>query len=234
MIVAKSILLVEDDVNFGFVMRDYLKMNGYLVDLAKNGKLGYSKFRSQTYDLCILDVMMPEMDGYSLAELMIKHKTSIPFIFLTAKSLKKDVMRGYQLGAADFLNKPFDPEILLLKIHAILNRSSVKEDKVIDILSFLDYELNFPLRVLCKAGKKIKKLSPKENQLLYILIDQNNTLVRRDEVLIKIWKENNYFTARSMDVYVNKLRKIFSTDQRITIDNIRGDGFTMIVKDQIS
>ncbi|MFY0644222.1 MAG: response regulator transcription factor [Bacteroidia bacterium] len=227
----KNILLVEDDPNFGIVLRDYLKMNGYKVDLAENGKIGYSNFRSNSYDLCILDVMMPEMDGFSLAELIAKQESKTPLVFLTAKSLKKDIIKGYQLGASDYLNKPFDPEILLLKINAILEKPGEHFSEPQESVVFLDYTLNYPMRNLSKNGIEVKKLSPRENQLLFVLLDKCNQLVRREEVLTRIWKENNYFTARSMDVYVNKLRKLFSNDERISIDNIRGDGFCMKVNE---
>lgn len=223
------ILLVEDDPNFGLVLRDYLKMNGYQVDLAENGKIGYNLFKTHIYDICILDIMMPEMDGFSLAEEISKNNTSIPFIFLTAKILKDDIIKGYKLGAHDFLNKPFDPEILLFKIQAIINQTLSKQPKSYINLHFLDYELDHSLRTITKNGEILKKLSPKENQLLYLLLENKNALLPREQVLLKIWKENNYFTARSMDVYVNKLRKLFESESRITIDNIRGNGFCLAI-----
>ena len=224
----RSILLVEDDANFGLVLCDYLKMNGYDVDLAKNGSLGYNMFHQRQYDLCILDVMMPEMDGFSLAEKLTKVNREVPFVFLTAKSLKKDVLEGYRLGAIDYLNKPFDPEILMMKIKAILGRAGSKSSQKSKHYNFVGYHLDYGLRRLSGNGKQLS-LSPKETALLAYLLDRQNKLVKRDEVLTAIWKESTYFTARSMDVYVNKLRKHFKTDNRIALENLRGEGFIFSV-----
>ncbi len=225
-------MLVEDDPNFGLVLCDYLKMNSYNVDLATNGKIGYNLFRNNDYDLCILDVMMPEMDGFTLAQEMVNHGSDIPFFFLTAKSLKEDVIQGYKLGAKDFLHKPFDPEILILKIKAILDSKTEPVKPVEDNYTFLNYSLDVNLRKL--EGNNIEKqLSPRECQLLTYLIQNKNKLVKRDQVLDNIWKENTYFTARSMDVYINKLRKHFKSDERITLENLRGEGFVFALKGEV-
>ncbi len=225
-----NILLVEDDANFGLVLCDYLKMNQYTVDLAVNGKIGYTMFQQKDYDLCILDVMMPEMDGFTLAREISKKKSETPFFFLTAKSLKKDIVEGYSIGAVDYLNKPFDPEILLLKIQAILHHQRDHLPSISAHYSFLDYQLDRGLRKLTRHGKE-ETLSPKECQLLVYLLENRNQLVKREQVLNFIWKENSYFTARSMDVYVNKLRKRFKGNDKIALENIRGEGFILVLKE---
>jgi DNA-binding response OmpR family regulator len=228
-----NILLVEDDPNFGLVLCDYLKMNNYNVDLATNGKIGYNLFRNNAYDLCILDVMMPEMDGFTLAQEMVNHGSDTPFFFLTAKSLKEDVIQGYKLGAKDFLHKPFDPEILILKIKAILDTKVEEQLPVEDSYTFLNYSLDVNMRKL--EGNNIStQLSPRECQLLAYLLQNKNQLVKRDQVLDNIWKENTYFTARSMDVYINKLRKHFKADHRITLENLRGEGFVFALKGELA
>lgn len=224
-----NILLVEDDANFGMVLCDYLKMNGYSVEWSLDGKKGYNTFMQNEYDLCILDVMMPEMDGFDLAEEMKRKRSGIPFFFLTAKSLKKDIVKGYELGARDYLCKPFDPEILLLKISAILRNAPGTDDRNLTF-KFLDYQLDVSTRRL-KNGKCEHVLSPKENSLLVYLLQHQNKLVRREQVLNSIWKENTYFTARSMDVYINKLRKRFQEEDNISLQNIRGEGFVLVVEE---
>jgi two-component system OmpR family response regulator len=222
----EKILLVEDDANFGLVLRDYLKLNNYDVDLAETGAIAYSLLRKNDYTLCILDVMMPEMDGFTLAEKMLHLNLQLPIIFLTAKSLKEDMVKGYKLGALDYLNKPFDPEILLLKLKAIINRKQPKSLTVSKHpYQFKGYVLQPNIRQLSYPNGQDKTLSPKENQVLVQLLENQNTLIKRDFILSTIWEETNYFTSRSLDVYINKLRKRFSNSPEITIQNIRGEGF---------
>lgn len=223
-------MLVEDDANFGMVLSDYLKINGYNVDLAPNGKLGYNLMQQREYDLCILDVMMPEMDGFTLAGEIQRKKPDLSFFFLTARSLKKDIVEGYRLGARDYLSKPFDPEILLLKINAILNWGEEKAVVFRNKYDFLNYSLDTELRVL-QSGEQEWSLSPRECQVLAFLLEHRGELVKRDDVLDAIWHENNYFTARSMDVYINKLRKLFVNDNRIELRNLRGKGFILVLKE---
>ena len=227
----KKILLVEDDPNFGTVLRDYLTMNNYDVVHAKNGMEGFEKFKKDDFDLCILDVMMPYKDGFTLAKEIREKNTDVPIIFLTAKAMKEDVLKGYKVGADDYLNKPFDSEVLLMKIKAILQRKAT--DSVADSKQFEfeigDFHLNSKLRFLRYKGGDPIKLSPKENDLLRLLALHENDLMPRELALTKIWRDDNYFTSRSMDVYIAKLRKYLKVDENVEILNIHGEGFRLVV-----
>ena len=223
----KKILLVEDDNNFGSILRDYLILHSYETTLAKNGIEGLEKFRKHNYDLCILDVMMPFKDGFSLASDIRSINDEVPLIFLTAKSLKEDVIKGFKIGADDYLIKPFDSEILLFKIKSIFKRKiSLKKatDNKVDYI-FSSFRYNSKFRELQFKNDKPVTLSPKEGKLLTILLDNMNDLTTREEALVKIWNDDNYFTSRSMDVYVTKIRKYLSKDPKIKIENIHGKGF---------
>ena len=223
----KKILLVEDDNNFGSILRDYLTLHSYETTLAKNGIEGLEKFRKYNYDLCILDVMMPFKDGFSLASDIRSINEEVPLIFLTAKSLKDDVIKGFKIGADDYLIKPFDSEILLFKIKSIFKRKiSLKKatDNKVDYI-FSSFRYNSKFRELQFKNDKPVTLSPKEGKLLTILLDNMNDLTTREEALVKIWNDDNYFTSRSMDVYVTKIRKYLSKDPKIKIENIHGKGF---------
>jgi len=226
----KKILLVEDDPNFGTVLKDYLTLNDYDVHHAKDGLEGQIAFKNDDFDICILDVMMPKKDGFTLAK-EIREKSEVPIIFLTAKSMKEDVLKGYQAGADDYLNKPFDSEILLHKIKAILQRKDTdmsNEDQIFEF-EIGDFHLNSKLRQLSYKGGEPRKLSPKENKLLKLLAMYKNDLLPRDLALTKIWRDDNYFTSRSMDVYIAKLRKYLKPDERVEIINIHGEGFRLVV-----
>ena len=228
---SKKILIVEDDYNFGSILRDYLTLNSYKVVLATNGKDGYNKCFSDDFDLCILDVMMPYKDGFTLAKEIREKKEDLPIVFLTAKTLKEDVLRGFKIGADDYLTKPFDSEVLLAKIKAILKRRNLI--KVPEIEEFLfeigKYNFNSKLRLLSYQSNDSIKLSPKESQLLRLLILYKNDLLPRSIALSKIWRDESYFTSRSMDVYIAKLRKILGEDKDIEIQNVHGEGFRLIV-----
>ena len=223
----KKILLVEDDNNFGSILRDYLTLHSYETTLARNGIEGLEKFRKHNYDLCILDVMMPFKDGFSLASDIRAINDEVPLIFLTAKSLKEDVIKGFKIGADDYLIKPFDSEILLFKIKSIFKRKiSLKKttDNKVDYI-FSSFRYNSKFRELQFKNDKPITLSPKEGKLLTLLLDNMNDLTTREEALVKIWNDDNYFTSRSMDVYVTKIRKYLSKDPKIKIENIHGKGF---------
>ena len=223
----KKILLVEDDNNFGSILRDYLILHSYETTLAKNGIEGLEKFRKHNYDLCILDVMMPFKDGFSLASDIRSINDEVPLIFLTAKSLKEDVIKGFKIGADDYLIKPFDSEILLFKIKSIFKRKiSLKKvsDTKVDYI-FSSFRYNSKFRELQFKNDKPITLSPKEGKLLTLLLDNINDLTTREEALVKIWNDDNYFTSRSMDVYITKIRKYLSKDPKIKIENIHGKGF---------
>jgi len=230
----KKILLVEDDPNFGTVLKDYLAMNDYDVTHAKNGMEGFEKFKKDDFDLCILDVMMPYKDGFTLAKEIREKNQEIPIIFLTAKAMKEDVLKGYKVGADDYLNKPFDSEVLLMKIKAIMQRKAT--DNVSDSKQFEfqigDLHLNSKLRFLTYINEEPIKLSPKENELLRLLALHENDLMPRELALTKIWRDDNYFTSRSMDVYIAKLRKYLKKDPKVEILNIHGEGFRLVVKNQ--
>ena len=223
----KKILLVEDDNNFGSILRDYLTLHSYETTLAKNGIEGLEKFKKHNYDICILDVMMPFKDGFSLASDIRSINEEVPLIFLTAKSLKEDVIKGFKIGADDYLIKPFDSEILLFKIKSIFKRKiSLKKatDNKVDYI-FSSFRYNSKFRELQFKNDKPVTLSPKEGKLLTLLLDNMNDLTTREEALVKIWNDDNYFTSRSMDVYVTKIRKYLSKDPKIKIENIHGKGF---------
>jgi len=229
----KKILLVEDDPNFGSILKDYLSLNDYEITMAKNGIEGLEKFRKEDFDLCILDVMMPYKDGFTLAKEIREKNDQVPIIFLTAKTLKEDVLKGYKAGGDDYLTKPFDSQVLLAKIKAILSRNKVANIPDSDVFEFKvgDFLFNSKLRFLQYKQEKPTKLSPKENQLLRLLVIQINDLLPRDLALNKIWRDDNYFTARSMDVYIAKLRKYLKKDSRLQILNIHGEGFRLVVTD---
>lgn len=228
---ATKILLVEDDQNFGVVLRDYLEMHEYEVDLATDGEAGANAFDQGGYDMCIFDVMMPKKDGFTLAKEIREKDKQTPIIFLTAKTLKEDILDGFRIGADDYITKPFNSEELLLRVQAILKRS-LKEDEDDDAKEFTigEFEFNFPLRILTHKDGKKEKLSPKEAQLLRLFALNMNEILSRNEALTKIWNEDNYFTARSMDVFVTKLRKYLSLDENLEIVNIHGSGFRLIDK----
>ena len=227
----KKILLVEDDPNFGTILKDYLMLNDYDVTHAKNGMEGFEKFKKDNFHLCILDVMMPYKDGFTLAKEIRAKDAEVPIIFLTAKAMKEDVLKGYKVGADDYLNKPFDSEVLLMKIKAIMQRKV--KDSIADSPTFEfkigKFHLNSKLRFLTIGDEEPTKLSPKENELLRLLALHENDLMPRELALTKIWRDDNYFTSRSMDVYIAKLRKYLKSDEKVEILNIHGEGFRLVV-----
>lgn len=227
----KKILIVEDDFNFGNILRDYLILNDYNVVLSKNGIEGMEKFEKENFDLCILDVMMPFKDGFTLGKEIREKNENIPLFFLSAKTLKEDVLRGFKIGADDYLTKPFDSEVLLAKIKAILNRKNFVNIPESENFEFEigKFSFNSKLRFLTYGEEDSIKLSPKENQLLRLLVLHINDLLPREMALNKIWRDDNYFTSRSMDVYIAKLRKYLKPDESVEILNIHGEGFRLVV-----
>ncbi len=229
------ILLVEDDQNFGDVLRSYLEMNDYDVTLATDGEAGFEAFKRGTFDLTITDVMMPKKDGFTMAKEIRGINKVIPIIFLTAKTLKEDVLEGFKLGADDYITKPFNSEELLFRVKAVLRRSSKPEENLEDQRDFIigDYHFDYALRILTyKVDGSTEKLSPKEAQLLRLFCFRINDVLQRSEALTKIWEDDNYFTARSMDVFITKIRKYLAKDTNIEIENIHGNGFRMYLKSQ--
>ena len=226
----KKILLVEDEENFGSLLQNYLRLSGHEVDWAKDGTSGYSTFVNGSYDVCIFDVMMPHMDGFDLTQKIRARGNKTPIIFLTAKKMKEDMIKGYRVGADDYLNKPFDIEILLLKLEALFNRTSTYSETSSEQEYVLgNYRYEVKPRSLHFSGK-LKKLSPKEGALLELLCRHLNDVTPREKALIEIWKEDNYFTTRSMDVYIAKLRKYLKEDPLVSIENVHSSGYGLYVK----
>lgn len=229
----KHLLLVEDEENFGSLLQNYLQLSDYDVDWEKDGTRGFSAFLAGSYDLCILDVMMPRMDGFTLAEKIRARGSSVPLIFLTARNMKEDMVRGYRSGADDYLHKPFDIEVLLLKLEVLFNRqgqSSMPENPVYQIGQF-NYDVR--TRQLSTGGHSIK-LSPKEGALLALLCAHMNKVLPREMALREIWQEDSYFTTRSMDVYITKLRKYLKPDPGIRIENVHSSGYSLICRSEAS
>ncbi|GAA4320276.1 response regulator transcription factor [Compostibacter hankyongensis] len=226
-----KILLAEDDSNLGMVLKNYLELNDYEVELSRDGILALAAFRREKFDLCLLDVMMPNMDGFTLAEEIRNVDPDIPLFFISAKSMKDDIIQGYKLGADDYITKPFDSELLLLKIKAILKRNQELTHRDSEQVEYElgSYHFNARLRTLSRASDS-HTLSPKENELLKLLCEQMNDLLPRDVALKKIWGSDTYFNGRSMDVYIAKLRKYLRDDPDIEIVNIHGNGFRLVVK----
>lgn len=223
-----KILLAEDDTNLGMVLKNYLELNDYDVELCRDGILALAAFRREKFDICLLDIMMPNMDGFKLAEEIRDVDPDIPLFFLSAKTMKEDIIQGYKLGADDYITKPFDSEVLLLKIKAILKRNEEltreQENKEYNLGG---YHFNPKLRELMHDGKT-QTLSPKENELLKMLCEHINDLLPREQALKKIWGSDTYFNGRSMDVYIAKLRKYLKDDSTIEIVNIHGNGFRLV------
>ena len=229
--VKPQILLCEDDTNLGMVLKNYLELNDYNVTLERDGKLGLAAFQREKFDLCLLDVMMPNMDGFTLAEEIRDVNPDVPLFFLSAKTMKDDIIQGYKLGADDYITKPFDSEVLLHKIKAILKRNEEMHREEVNAEYDLGrYHFNPRLRELSISGK-VQTLSPKENELLKMLSEYKNDLLSREEALKKIWGSDTYFNGRSMDVYIAKLRKYLKEDSKIEIVNIHGNGFRLVVQE---
>ena len=228
---AQRILLVEDDPCFGSVLKSYLQLSDYEVTLCVNGNEGLEAFRKEKFDICLLDVMMPEMDGFTLGKKIREVSPSVPFVYITAKSLKDDVKLGYEIGADDYIVKPFDSELLILKIKAILSRCDHEDqEEQPRYIQIGEYGFNTELRTIVK-GETVVRLTPKEAHLLELLYKYRDGLLMRDKALNEIWGTNDYFTARSMDVYITKLRKYFKDDDSIKIENIHGSGFRLIIEE---
>ena len=229
----KNILLVEDDTNFGTLLNDFLSLHSYNVVLAKNGIEGFEKFKKSNFDLCILDVMLPFKDGFTLAKEIREIDKDVPLFFLTAKIMKDDVLKGYKIGADDYLTKPFDSEILLFKIKSIFKRKKLLNNREPEKnqFDFASFKFDSKLRTLQYQKENPIKLSPKENELLKMLLSYSNDLMPRELALVKIWNDDNYFTSRSMDVYIAKIRKYLSKDSKIEIENIHGEGFRLLIND---
>ncbi len=222
-----KILLCEDDENLGMLLREYLQTKGYDADLQPDGDAGYRAFTRNKYDLCVLDVMMPKKDGFALAADIRAMNSEIPIIFLTAKSMKEDILQGFKLGADDYLSKPFSMEELLYRIESILRR--VKGKKAKDVVVYQIGEFTFDAqKQMLSIGGSSQKLTTKESELLNLLTANANSILERNYALKTIWVDDNYFNARSMDVYITKLRKLLKADPNVAIINIHGKGYKLI------
>ncbi|MBC35527.1 MAG: DNA-binding response regulator [Bacteroidetes bacterium] len=224
-----KILLVEDDPNLSLVLQDYLEMLGYDIVLCKDGEEGLAAYKRKKFDLCIFDVMMPKKDGFSLAEDIRLVNTTIPIIFLTAKSLKEDRIKGFQVGCDDYITKPFSTEELSLRLKAILKRCQIgdeSESEVQNEYQIGKFTFNYEtMKLLSEDGEQ--SLTKKEAGLLRLLCLNKNKLLTREVALKTIWGENDYFIGRSMDVFITKLRKYLKSDPNISITNVHGTGFKL-------
>jgi DNA-binding response OmpR family regulator len=228
-----KLLLAEDDLNLGVLLVDYLETEGFDVKLCKDGELALKTFLTHSFDLCLLDVMMPKMDGFTLAKAIREKNKKMPVIFITAKSLKEDKLKGYGLGADDYITKPFDEEELLWKIKAVIRRMpenySAERNALITIGL---YAFDFSNQSLTLGGKT-KRITEKESEILKYLADHPNHLIKREEMLKELWGENDYFLGRSLDVFITKIRKYLKDDPDITIENVFGVGFIFNIPEEI-
>ncbi len=223
------IFLVEDDLSFGAVLKSYLEINDFEVDWIDDGQHAMNHFRNNNFDICILDVMLPHVDGFTITAEIRTINPGIPILFLTAKNLREDVLKGYRTGADDYITKPFDTEVLIFKLKAILKRHSGALQNESDLYQIGNYLFDYKLRTIEHDNQK-QKLSPKEAELLKMLCENRNELLPREAALKKIWGDDGYFTTRSMDVYLTKLRKIFTEEPTVEIRNIHGSGFMLEIK----
>lgn len=221
-----TILYVEDDETLSFVTKDNLELNDYEVDHYQDGQSALKAFAENDYDLAILDVMLPTMDGYDLAQRMRKQNSQIPILFLTAKSLKEDRIHGLAIGGDDYITKPFSIEELILRVEVFLKRKYVSEPQI--KLEIGQYHLDTKNYKLYFGEELVKNLTQKENDLLELLILNYDSTLKREDILVKLWGENDYFLGRSMDVFISRLRKYLSKDPSIKIENVHGVGFRMV------
>ncbi|MEM8526832.1 MAG: response regulator transcription factor [Bacteroidota bacterium] len=228
MIQQVPLLLVEDDLSFGYVLSQYLDLKSYQLDWVKTAEEGLKKCQKTQYGLCILDINLPDMDGFELSQHLRKQHPKMPFIFLTARGLKVDKLKGYKLGCDDYITKPIDEELFLVKIEAILKRTENKASAVESDYALGKYHYE-PQTHRLSFGKEKVKLSSKENALLLELVVNQNHLVNRKDVLQKIWGTTDEFSRKSMDVFISKLRKYLAKDKQISIQNVHGKGFILEV-----
>ena len=223
----QSILLCEDDENLGMLLREYLQAKGYRAELCADGEAGYNAFIKGKFDICVLDVMMPIKDGFTLAQDIRAVNTEVPIIFLTAKALKEDILEGFKIGADDYITKPFSMEELVFRIEAVLRRVCGKKSKENTMYRIGRFQFDTQKQILTIDGEQTK-LTTKESELLGLLCAHANEILQRDFALKTIWIDDNYFNARSMDVYITKLRKHLKDDESIEIINIHGKGYKLI------
>ncbi|KGE14816.1 response regulator transcription factor [Sphingobacterium deserti] len=226
----QKILLAEDDPNLGELLKDYLELKGkFDVTLCQDGDEALAAFRKETFELCIFDVMMPKKDGFSLGKDVRKMDKKVPIIYATAKGMMEDKTQAFELGGDDYITKPFRVEELLLRINALLKRvSKDKEEEVADKFEIGEYYFDYTSQIVSYKGQQ-QKLSTKEAELLRLLCLNKNDVLTREEALVKIWHDDNYFTGRSMDVFLSKLRKYLKEDPNVEIVNVHGKGYKLLV-----
>ncbi len=221
----KKVLLAEDDFDFADVLKQYLELYNYQITWAKNGEEALLLFQKETFDICVFDVMMPKMDGFTLAEKIIDINPETPFVFLTARKLKEDKLKGLQLGADDYIVKPFEADELVLRLNNILKRGEQKNQTTISVdeITIGNYIFD-PNRLELKLGNHTQRLTEKEVALIIFFLKNKNQLIKRNDILQSIWGNDDFFSGRSMDVFISRIRKYFSNDNRITIESIRNVG----------
>lgn len=226
-----KVLLVEDDSNLGNLLKEYLDAKGYSTVLAVNGKLGFSAFSKEKFNICILDVMMPVKDGFTLAKEIRAIDKAVPIVFLTAKSMKEDAIEGFSIGADDYITKPFSMEELILRLKAILRRTETEITKKVDVSKYKigNYTFDYKHQLLEIKGVT-QKLTTKESELLKLLCQKMNDVLDRNFALRVIWQDDNYFNGRSMDVYIAKIRKYLKEDPSVELINVHGKGFKLLLK----
>lgn len=224
-----QILLVEDDENLGRVIKDYLTICNFEVSLCPNGEIGWNQFKSATFDACILDVMLPQRDGFTLAEMIRKENELIPILFLTAKSSKEDVINGFKIGADDYITKPFNIEELVLRLDVFLKRSKGNNNAQKDNFEIGNYHFDYP-NLSLKYEQESQSLTQKEADVLRILCMHAGNVVKREDILLPIWGSDDYFAGRSLDVFISKLRKFLKNDTRVEIQNVHAVGFKLMVR----
>ena len=226
-----NILIVEDDITLGFLLMEYLESEGFGVKLCKDGASGIRQFKAKHYDLCILDIMMPQMNGFTLAKQIKQENTEIPFLFLTARSMKEDKLKGYELGAEDFITKPFDEQELLCKINVILRRrTKVNTTCIPTQFNIGDYFFDYTRQELTFQNET-HRMTSKENEVLRLLCLNKNQILKREEAVEKIYGKWDYFLGRSFDVFISRIRKLLKDDPRINIENVFKVGFILNVKE---
>lgn len=222
----KKILLVEDDPNLGNVLQEFLEMEGFSIDLARDGEEGFKAFSDSDFRLCILDCMLPKLDGFSLAKKIRKINKNIPIIFLTAKSLKADKLKGFDIGGDDYITKPFDEDELVRRINAVLKRSVVNTEPMENSFKIGKFTYDH-LNLTLSLNDTVTRITQKEGDVLYLLLKNKNQVLRREDILVSVWGENDYFMGRSLDVFITKLRKHLKADSEIRIENVHGVGFIL-------
>ncbi|MFK8058506.1 MAG: response regulator transcription factor [Polaribacter sp.] len=233
MVENKHILLAEDDADFGSILKQYLEMSGFSVEWAKDGEEALEIFKKGNFNICVLDVMMPKLDGFSVAEQIIEMNPEIPFIFLTARKMKEDKLKGLKLGADDYVVKPFEADELVLRLNNILKRtqkSSILSVAIEEIIIISKYQFNTK-RLELIFDKKVQRLTEKEGELIQFLYQHKNQLLKREEILKSVWQNDDFFSGRSMDVFISRLRKYFKDDTSISIKSIRGIGLEFKVSE---